>query len=197
VTPALLVTLGAGFVAGLARSFSGFGAALIFMPVATAAVSAAIAAPLLLLVDGVLTLPLIPDALRRCERKDVVAVVAGALLGVPLGTLVLTRSEPTLLRWAVAVLVFALLAFLVWGWRLPPRPVGPRSVGVGLAAGVLSGAAQMGGPPIVAYWLGSDRPALIVRANVIAYFAASTLVAALTYSVGGLWTSQVLASPSP
>lgn len=192
LTPTLLVTVGAGFLAGLARGFSGFGAALIFMPVATATVGAAVAAPVLLVVDGVLTLPLIPGAMRRCQGRDVLAVVTGALVGVPLGTLVLARSDPAALRWGVAVVVLALLAFLVSGWRMAPQPVGPRSIGVGLAAGVLSGAAQMGGPPVVAYWLGSDRPPSAVRANVITYFAFSTLIAAVTYSLGGLWTVEVL-----
>ncbi|MDQ1197919.1 hypothetical protein [Agrobacterium sp. SORGH_AS 787] len=44
--------------AGLARGFSGFGAALIFVPLASSVMGPQIAVPLLLVVDGVMTLGL-------------------------------------------------------------------------------------------------------------------------------------------
>ena len=49
----LAVLAAAAFIAGLARGFSGFGAALIFMPLASVVVTPQVAAPLLLVVDAV------------------------------------------------------------------------------------------------------------------------------------------------
>lgn len=55
-SPTLLAMfVGAAFLAGLARGFSGFGAALIFIPLASAIVGPRIASVVLLVVDGVLT----------------------------------------------------------------------------------------------------------------------------------------------
>ena len=58
------------FIAGLARGFSGFGSALIFMSLASSVVGAQIASPLLLLIDFSTTLTLIPNAARRADRRD-------------------------------------------------------------------------------------------------------------------------------
>ena len=55
-------------LAGLARGFSGFGAALIFIPLGSALLGPRVAAPLLMLVDNVLAAPLIPAAWRQASR---------------------------------------------------------------------------------------------------------------------------------
>jgi hypothetical protein len=189
-----LVLLGAtGLVAGLARGFSGFGAALIFVPVASALSSPLIAAPLLLLIDGVTALGLVPRAWRRADRREVGIMALGALAGVPLGTWLLTRSDPVALRWAISVLTLALLALLISGWRYRGRPAAPLTASVGALAGLFSGAAQVGGPPVVAYWLGGALPADAVRANLVIYFLASTVLTTAAYLAGGLLTTSLLA----
>jgi len=180
------------FGAGLARGFSGFGAALIFVPLASATVGPQVAVPLLLVVDGVMTLGLIPAAVRLATRRDVAFMTAGAVVGVPLGVYLLTRLDPALIRWSIAAIVALLLALLMSGWRYHGTPKAPITVFVGSLAGLLSGAAQIGGPPVVAYWLGGAVPAAIVRANIIFYFAISTVLSAVSYLWGDLITLEVL-----
>ncbi|HEV2558347.1 MAG TPA: sulfite exporter TauE/SafE family protein [Microvirga sp.] len=190
--PSLALLGAAGFIAGLARGFSGFGAALIFVPVASALSSPQMAAPLLLLIDGVTALGLVPGAWRRADRREVGIMALGALAGVPLGTWLLTRSDPVALRWAIGLLTLGLLALLISGWRYRGRPAAPLTIGVGALAGLFSGAAQVGGPPVVAYWLGGAIPADAVRANLVMYFLVSTVLTAAAYLAGGLLTTSVL-----
>lgn len=64
----------------LARGFSGFGAALIFIPLASAIVGPRIASAVLLVVDGVLTLGMIPPAFRMADRREVFIMAHAALL---------------------------------------------------------------------------------------------------------------------
>lgn len=59
-------------------------------------------------------------------------------------------------------------------------------------SGVFSGAAQIGGPPVIAYWLGGTLPMPVVRANVIMFFAISTVIAAVGYLFNGLITAQII-----
>jgi uncharacterized membrane protein YfcA len=183
----------AALVAGLSRGFSGFGAALIFIPLASAAVGPTLAAPLLLVIDAVGTLGLIPPAWRRADKGGVGLMALGALAGVPLGTFVLMHSDPAMIRWAVSVLIVVLLALLVSGWRYRGRPAAALSVGVGGVAGLFSGVAQIGGPPVVVYWLGGSIPVETVRANIVLYFAISSVIAVASYLLGGLLTGIVLA----
>lgn len=190
---ALWFAAGAALVAGLARGFSGFGAGLIFIPLAAATLGPQVAAPILLVVDSVLIAPYLPAAWRACDKSAVGLMTLGAYAGVPLGAAALTLMDPTLMRWLLVGLIIALLALLVSGFRYRGRPTAPATIGVGAVSGVLSGAAQVGGPPAIAYWLGSDAPAKTVRANLVVYVVLAATGTAIAYVVGGLLTADVLA----
>lgn len=180
-------------VAGLARGFSGFGAALIFIPLGGAIIGPKLISPVLLVIDGLATLGMIPAAWKSASRRELFTMVAGAALGVPAGTAVLALMDPQLLRWAITAVAAALLALLVSGWRYHGESRAYLAAGVGLIAGLFSGAAQLGGPPVVAYWLGGKTDFTKVRANVILYFALSTCLSVVSYYLGGLFVETVFA----
>jgi hypothetical protein len=90
------------------------------------------------------------------------------------------------------VLVVAMLALLISGWRYHGQPNVPTTLGVGFSAGILSGAVQAAGPPVVAYWLGASNSALTVRANIILFFFCTSVVAAISYLAAGLLGLDVL-----
>ena len=179
-------------IAGLARGFSGFGAALIFIPLASTVIDPRIAAALLLIIDIVMASPLLPRAWVIADRRDVGTMLLGTLVGVPTGTFVLTRTDPVAIRWMIAALVVAMLALLMSGWRYHGRPAAPVGAGVGLVAGFFTGIAQVGGPPIVAYWLGTAKRSDLVRANIVVYFAASAFITLVSYAVADLLTLRVI-----
>ena len=187
----LVFLVAAAFIAGLARGFSGFGAALIFIPLASTVVPTTVAAPTLLVVDLVMSAGFIPHAWKVADRRSVGTMLAGTLIGVPLGTFVLIHSEPVAIRWMIAALVFALLVLLVSGWRYHGKPATAVTVGVGSTAGFFSGIAQVGGPPVVVYWLGGSSRPETVRANIMLYFAGSASYTAVTYLIVGILTSSI------
>jgi uncharacterized membrane protein YfcA len=191
-TGALALLATSAFLAALARGFSGFGSALIFVPLASTAIGPHAAAPLLLVIDGIMAAGLIPHAWRHADRRDVGTMSIGALAGIPLGAWALTQSDPSTIRWAIALFGMLLLALLMSGWRYRGRPTTAITVGVGGLAGLLSGVAQVGGPPIVAYWLSRAISTETVRANIVLYFAIATVFSVIAYLVGGLLTTSVI-----
>jgi uncharacterized membrane protein YfcA len=188
----LAFLLATAFIAALARGFSGFGAALIFVPLASTVVAPQVASPLLLITDAVLALGFIPDAFRKADRREVSVMALGAVIGIPLGTLILVRLDALTIRWSIVALASALLALLASGWRYRGKPMAPLTFTVGGIAGVCAGAAQVGGPIVVAYWLGRPAKPVIVRANIILYFSISTAIAMVSYYFGGVLTLTVL-----
>lgn len=191
-TMSLALLMGCALLAGLARGFSGFGAALIFVPLGSALVGPKVASAVLLLVDSVLTLGMIAPAWRIADRREVFTMAIGAVIGIPLGTALLTAGDPLFLRWVISIVAILLLVFLMTGWRYQGRPRTGLTVATGGIAGLFSGAAQLGGPPVVAYWLGGASQAHTVRANIILYFAVSTVISILSYLGSGLFTMDVL-----
>jgi len=178
------------FVSGTARGFSGFGSALIFMPLASSLAAPRLVAALLLVIDFVAAAPLVPNAWRHADRRATAIMVAGALVGVPIGTWFLSRLDPVTTRWIISGFVTALLALLISGWRYRGKDHAAISIGVGGLSGFCSGLAQTGGPPIVGYWLGRPIDSKIARANILLFFGASDFFSLVSYSVTGLITLE-------
>lgn len=178
-------------VAGMARGFSGFGAALIFVPLAARLIEPHQASPVLLITDAIVALPLIWSAWDKAAKRDVALMALGGLIGAPLGTWILSSGDALTLRWLIAGLTAAMLALLLSGWRHRGPPAKPLTVGVGAVSGLFSGIAQIGGPPVVAYWLGQNTRADVMRASTILFFAVGSATTLVSYGVAGLLTWDV------
>jgi uncharacterized protein len=192
-TGTAIVLCAIAFIAGTSRGFSGFGAALIFMPLASSVAPPRLVAALLLIIDFVGAAPLVPNAWREADRKATAIMVLGSLVGIPIGTYLLTRLDPVTTRWIISGFVAALLLLLLSGWRYQGREHAALSVGIGGLSGFCSGLAQTGGPPIVGYWLGRPIVSKVARANILLFFGASDLFVAISYAVSGLITPQAIA----
>src|SRR3954454_10660000 len=176
------IAIGAiAFVSGTARGFSGFGSALIFMPLASSFAGPRLVAALLLIIDFVSAAPLIPNAWKQADRKATAVMVFGAVIGVPVGTYFLSRLDPVTTRWIISGFAFALLLLLLSGWRYRGKDHTAGAVGVGGLSGFCSGLAQTGGPPIVGYWLGRPIASTIARANIMLYFGMSDIFSIASY----------------
>jgi uncharacterized protein len=180
------------FISGTARGFSGFGSALIFMPLASSLAAPRLVASLLLVIDFIAAAPLVPNAWKHADRKATAIMVLGALVGVPIGTWLLSRLDPVTTRWIISTFVIALLLLLISGWRYRGKDQAALSIGVGGLSGFCSGLAQTGGPPIVGYWLGRPIASKIARANILLFFGASDFFSLVSYAVAGLITLESL-----
>ncbi len=190
-TSALIRLAIVALVSSVTRGFSGFGSALIFMPLAGTVVPPRTAAALLLIIDFVASIQLVPNAWRHAQRRNAGVMALGAFVGVPVGTWALTRLDPIITRWIIASLVLALLVLLISGWRYHGKPHPALTVMVGGASGLCSGLAQTGGPPVVTYVLGQPLPSVVARANIVLYFAFSDCASMISYLVSGLLTADV------
>jgi uncharacterized protein len=180
-------------LSGAARGFSGFGSAMIYIPLMAAVYEPRIAAATLVLIDFVCALPLAVRAVPHCSWREVIPISVAAAVAVPLGTLALLVADPVMLRWTIAAVVIALLAVLASGWRYHGRPRLPATIGVGFLSGLGSGAVQIAGPPVIIYWLGGAGRAAIVRANLMVYFTFIDAIGCVAYLLKGLFTAEVAA----
>lgn len=179
-------------VAGLVRGLVGFGGALILVPLLSAFLGPLAAVPVLNIVDGVTTLPLVPAAMRRCHWPEVLPLFLGALVLLPAGVHVLRVVDPVMLRHVMSAVILIIVICLATGIRYAKSPGKATSTGVGALSGLMSGAVGLSGPPIVLFWLGGQTDAPTTRANLIAYFALSSGAVIVTMAWVGLFTWPVL-----
>jgi uncharacterized membrane protein YfcA len=105
----------------------------------------------------------------------------------------LVLVDPIVLRWFIAAIVLTLLVVLVSGRRYRGKPTLPVTTGVGIIAGLGSGAVQIAGPTVIIFWLGSADTATVVRANLMVFFLLMGAITAVIYLVQGLLGADVLA----
>lgn len=178
----------AAALAGLVRGFSGFGAAMIFAPVASALYGPQSAVAMLFVADGVITLPVVAGAVRHCAWREVAPLAFGAALAYPLGVRLLLVLDPVPLRWVISLMVLGLVALLATGWRYRQRPSLAGTAAIGGVAGLGGGMTGIAGPPIVLFWLGGQSRAAEVRNNIFAFFGLTTVIGGVLYFSAGLFT---------
>jgi uncharacterized membrane protein YfcA len=189
----VLAAVAIAALAGLVRGFSGFGSALIYMPLVAAVYDPRVAAVTLLLIDTVGAAPFAVRAFPQCTWREVLPIFLSAAIAIPFGTMALLVVDPTVLRWFIALLVLSLLAVLISGWRYRGTPRLPVTVGVGLFSGFGGGAVQIAGPAVIIYWLGGGNPAATVRANLLVYFLLTDVLLCVVYYLQDLFTPDTVA----
>lgn len=180
-------------IAGAARGFAGFGSALIFVPLISAIYEPKIAATTLLLIDSASGIPYAVKAFPDCDWRDVGPLTAASLVLFPLGTFLLVAVDPIWLRWFIGFFVLSALPLLAGGWRYHGKPKLPITLGVGAISGLTAGAVQIGGPPVILYWLGGALKAATVRANMFVFFGVLGLAGCIGYFIEGLFTREAIA----
>ncbi len=187
--------------AGLVRGFTGFGTALIFVPVAAQFLPMAQVILIMATTGLFSTGVLVPRAWRAADRGEVGTMVAAALVTVPLGLWLLAQMDGLVVRWIVAGVGSATLLAVMTGWRWHGQLRLPGRLGIGGGAGLLGGMTGLTGPVVIIFYLANARSVTCVRANTILFLGALdiALVAVLAMrgqtSMGGLWTACALAVP--
>lgn len=180
------------FASGFVRGFSGFGAGMIYVPLIGAIYGPRFAVTTILLIDFVCSLPFFIRAWPRTHWRETAPLLVAAAVTLPLGTLALIYFDAVPLRWGIAIMVMIFVVLLASGWRYHGKPKLPITLGVGAISGVLGGATQIPGPPVIIYWLGGAIDSVAVRANLIAYFTLFDLLAIFVYGASGLLTRETI-----
>lgn len=185
--PRLLTLLVVITIAGVARGMSGFGTGMIVAPMAAALYSPRWALIIIVLIDLLPMIPLTVPMFRIARWREVLPITAGLFLCVPLGLYILRNGDPVALRWFISATILACVVMLWSGWRYRGPRTNALSAGVGGVAGVLSGIASLPGPPVLVYWLASDYPATIIRANLLVLFFLGEFISLGNLTLAGMF----------
>lgn len=188
----LVVALGA-VLGGLTRGFTGFGFAMIFMPLAASVLPPQVALAVILVIDAPFALALGSRAYPDADKRGVFTLIAAATVMFPVGLYVLTQVDPIVVRWIISALVIAAVAGLASGWRYHGRPSMGLTLGVGSLSGLFNGIASLSGLPLALFWLSSQtRRQAEIRADMQTYFLLSTCVSGSIMAWKGLFTREAV-----
>jgi len=164
-TNGLLYVALAALTAGIVRGFSGFGTAMIFLPVAGKYFEPVTAIIILTIMDLCGPALLVPRALRDAYKPDLFRLIGGMILTLPIALYFLLNMETELFRYIVSILALMLVIVLATGWRFEGQLNSGALIGLGGIAGVSGGIAGVPGPPVILFYMASTHPVKVIRAN--------------------------------
>lgn len=189
--PTTWLVAAAVFIGGVVRGFSGFGGALIFIPLSASIIGPKKAVAVFYLFDLLSATPYGYAFIPKCNKREVIPLIIAAWCTLPLGAWVLGTADPLILRWMLSAIVIFMLALLMTGWRYKGTPTIPVSLGIGAFAGFSGGATGVSGPIVIAYWLSSLSAAAVIRANIMVFYSLVSSMMDIVLFIRGMFTFDV------
>jgi uncharacterized membrane protein YfcA len=189
----LVPVLAVVFVAGMIQGLAGFGSALVAVPLLTLLLPVATVVPLMTMLGGLMSAYNLLHLRHAIQVRPVLRLLAGYLLGTPLGLYALTRAPEALMLGALGCFLcgYAVLSLggrqPAWGWLREWR------LGLGMISGALGAGFSTNGPPVILHvaahreW-GPDRQ----KATLAVFFMASSAITVAAHALGGLVDEGVL-----
>jgi uncharacterized membrane protein YfcA len=170
LTPLAAIYMAAVFlVAAFVRGYSGFGFSALVVSAAALVTNPLYFVAVVMFCEFGMTFQQWRGISRDVNWPLVGVLMAGAVIGLPLGLAVITQVSVDTVRAVVALYVLAMCAVLLRGWALPAQGL-PVTGAVGVFAGAAN-AVGMAGLPVASFFTAQSMPASIFRATLIAYFA--------------------------
>jgi uncharacterized membrane protein YfcA len=177
-----LVLAATTFGSALLYAISGFGFAVLAVPLFLLFLDPAPAIELVIIISTVLSIIVLRGLLPAIAPWLLLRLALGSLVGLPLGLVAFRYADPILVRAAAGAMIFGFAILMAISHRRSGQPGQGKtafamSPGLDLAAGAVSGiaAALVGqpGPPVLIYLLLVGAAARTVRATLLAFFALS------------------------
>jgi uncharacterized membrane protein YfcA len=190
MTTALIVAIVA--FAAFVQSLSGFGFAVIIMPLITLTLGLQTAAPLVAFISLTVYSINVVRFRQGLNLKEVARLGAASLLGVPIGIWALTNLDESVIKQIVGLVlicyaVYALLQpatrFVISGYWVYPT---------GFVAGCLGGAYNTPGPPAIIYGSLRQWPKDEFRAAMQALFFVNGVLVVASHTLAKHVTAEVL-----
>lgn len=173
------------FAAALLQGASGFGFAVLAAPLFLLFVGPAQAVQLVIILTTALSVVVLKGLGDAIARGLLMRLLAGSLLGLPLGLLAFRWADPAWVRGTIGgtVLVFALaLALCRFRGTAPRLALTPgRDLAAGGVSGLATALVGMSGPPVLIYLLLAGASPRTVRATLLAFFGISYLATLIAH----------------
>lgn len=179
------------FAASTVHAGLGFGTALVAMPLLSLVLGVGTATPLVGLAVLVTIVLVLARSWQSLDIRAAGRLLLGSACGVPLGVMLLQRAPPGMVQ---AVLGSVLVVYGAWSLARPALPRlewQPAAYLFGICAGVLGGACNINGPPVVLYGALSRWDPERFRATLSGYFLPTALAICLAHGASGLWSRPV------
>ncbi len=179
------------FLALFTQSLSGFGLALVSMPLLVPLLGIQTAAPLVALIALFGEIILLVYYRADLNLGVVWRLALASVVGTPLGVLLLRSAPERLVLGALGFVVTGFALYALLNLRLPKLEHSFWGYVAGFLAGVLGGAYNTAGPPVILYGNCRRWPREAFKSNLQGFFTLNSIVILVSHFVAGGYTAEV------
>lgn len=179
---AALMTFGAAYVRGI----SGFGMAIILVPLLGIVIRPEQAVVLALFLQALIGPVGIRGSVAASEKPSTFIIAVAAVIATPMGLWLLSVTPKDTARIIIAVIAIGAFVLVIMPRRKARRPGFAVTIITGLCAGTLTGFAAMPGPPVVPYFIQDDITPHTARASMMTIFFATAITGSICAIISGL-----------
>ncbi len=190
--PQLLPIVAILFISTFTRSTIGFGDALIAMPLLVLTISVKTATPLVALMGFTIAITILSRNWRDVDIKAAWRLIVSSLVGIPVGIWLLRDAPEQIVKAILGVVLVLFGLYNLISPRLPTLREQWSAYIFGFVSGILGGAYNTNGPPIVIYSALRRWPPERFRATLQGYFFPSGIILLLGHGIAGSLTREVL-----
>ena len=170
----------------------GFGDVLVTIPLLTLAFELQVASPLSMMMAFSVTALMMVRHWRTMEFGSVWRLLAAAVIGIPLGVWGLKQLPEVWLTTFLGILLIIVGLYYLGRPTLPARNEGYWTYVFGFLAGVLGGAYNIMGPPLLIHGTMRRWSPTQFRSNLQGFFLIVDAVIMISHISAGLWTPTTL-----
>jgi len=186
-----LITGGVVFLAVFTQSLSGFGIALVAMALLPSVIGIRLATPLVALVAIAMEAVLVIHYREALEVRSIWKVVLAAVVSTPLGALFLSRVDENIALMILGFVITGYALYALFGFKLPRLESSLWAYLAGLVGGLLGGAYNTSGPPVIVYADCRRWPPETFKGNLQGYFIIVSLAVVASHALNGNFSAEV------
>ncbi|NDV25424.1 sulfite exporter TauE/SafE family protein [Desulfovibrio sp. JC010] len=182
-----LIFLSAGFIQGL----TGFGQALLAMPLLAFIMDIKLAVPLCTLCGMIVNINMTHRLRKNLERAKILPLIIGSIPGSIFGTMMLKEVNGDYIRLFLGILITSFSAYSLLAKPIKLNLSSKWGYFSGFLTGSIAAAVSAGGPPSIIYASIQGWSKDAIKATLVSFFLFSGTLAACGHLLSGLTTFYV------
>jgi hypothetical protein len=179
------------FIAFFIHAVAGFGSALLAMPLLAASLGLRTASPLFALLGAAATAVILLRYRQSFQIRSVWRLVSASIIGIPLGVLILGEVDPGIALTVLGMVTGGYALYALLGPGLPHIERPGWAFGAGFASGLMSGAYNTGGPPLIIYGSARRWQQAEFKSNLQSIFLVNTVMLVVSHALVHHYTPTV------
>ena len=179
------------FLGCFTQSLTGFGVALVMMAVLPSILGLEVATPLVALVGIILEIFMLIRYRATLQFKSILGLLVSSVIAIPVGVFYLRQLDERIALFVLGLVIVVYALYALTGFHLPNLRHPAWAWSFGFVGGLLGGAYNTSGPPVVVYGNCRRWSPQEFKSNLSGYFLLNSVMVVSTHWLSGNFTTVV------